>query len=154
MEPEIQGLKIRSMTERDFAGIDDCDRRITGKEWSGSASRRASSHFWTYYPPLSFVAEIDGKIIGFIIGSMGGPEYSLPVSGWVTALGVDPEYASRGIGPALLRAFVDVCDISRIPSRVMIPHNERFEKLLASLGFEHGQLIDYVRSPAALPGPR
>ena len=144
MEP-VQGLNIRSMTERDFAGIDDVDKRITGREWAGVAGRRASSHFWGYYPPLSFVAEVEGRIIGFIIGSMGGPEYSLPVSGWVTIVGVDPDYQGRGIGRALLKAFVDVCDISRIPSRLIIPRDEHFEKMLTALGFEQGQLVDYVR---------
>lgn len=116
-----------------------------GVEWA--ASRRASSHFWDYYPPLSFVAEVDGKIIGFIIGSMGGPQYSLPVSGWVTTMAVDPEYQRKGIGRALLKAFMGVCEISRIPSRMMIPRNEVFEKMLLELGFERGYLVDYVRKP-------
>ena len=144
MEP-VQGLKIRGMTERDFAGIDDVDKRITGREWAGAGGRRASSHFWGYYPPLSFVAEFEGRIVGFIIGSMGGPEYSLPVSGWVTIVGVDPDYQGRGIGKALLKAFVDICDTSRIPSRLIIPRNEHFEKMLLALGFEQGLLVDYVR---------
>jgi GNAT superfamily N-acetyltransferase len=144
MEP-VQGLNIRSMTERDFAGIDDVDKRITGREWAGAGGRRASSHFWGYYPPLSFVAELEGKLVGFVIGSMGGPEYSLPVSGWVTIIGVDPDYQGRGIGRALLKAFIDVCEISRIPSRLILPRNEHFEKMLTALGFEQGQLVDYVR---------
>ena len=146
MEP-VQGLKIRGMTERDFAGIDDVDKKITGKEWAGAASRRASSHFWGYYAPLSFVAEVEGRIVGFIIGSMGGPEYSLPVSGWITTLGVDPDFQNRDIGKMLLKAFIDVCEISRIPARMMLPRNELFEKMLLELGFEKGQLVDYVRRP-------
>ena len=40
MEP-VQGLNIRSMTERDFAGIDDVDKRITGREWAGAASQQS-----------------------------------------------------------------------------------------------------------------
>jgi hypothetical protein len=44
-----------------------------------------------------------------------------------------------------LKAFVDVCDISRIPSRLIIPRDEHFEKMLTALGFEQGQLVDYVR---------
>jgi len=135
------------MTERDFIGIDEVDKRITGREWAGVGVRRASSHFWGYYPPLSFVAEVEGRIIGFIIGSMGGPEYSLPVSGWVTTLAVDPKYQGRGMGRALLKAFTDVCEISRIPSRIMVPRNEQFQKMLLALGFEQGLLVDYVRNP-------
>ena len=141
----VAGLKVRNMTERDFADIDEVDKRITGREWAGVGGRRASSHFWSYYPPLSFVAEMDGKLVGFLIGAMGGPEYSLPVSGWVTTIGVDPEHQGQGIGQALLKAFIEVCDISRIPSRLMIPHNEPFEKMLLGLGFQHGRLVEYVR---------
>lgn len=144
MEP-VAGLTIRNMTERDFGNIDDVDKRITGREWAGVAGRRASTHFWGYYPPLSFVAEIEGRTVGFLIGAMGGPEYSLPVSGWVTVVGVDPDYQGRGIGKALLRAFVDVCDISQIPSRLLIPHNEAFERMLLGLGFELGHLVEYVK---------
>jgi GNAT superfamily N-acetyltransferase len=146
MEP-IQGLKIRTMTERDFIDIDDVDKKITGREWAGAGVRRASSHFWGYYSPLSFVAEVEGRIVGFVIGSMGGPEYSLPVSGWVTTIGVDPDYQGRGIGQALMKAFIDVCEISRIPSRIMVPRNEHFEKMLLALGFERGQLVDYIKKP-------
>ena len=146
MEP-VQGLKIRGMTERDFTGIDEVDKRITGREWAGAGIRRASSHFWNYYAPLSFVAEMEGRIVGFVIGSMGGPEHSLPVSGWVNIIGVDPDYQGRGIGRALLKSFVDVCETSRIPSRMIIPRNEHFEKILLAMGFEQGQLLDYVRKP-------
>jgi GNAT superfamily N-acetyltransferase len=144
MEP-VAGLRIRNMMERDFASIDDVDKRITGMEWAGVGGRRASSHFWGYYPPLSFVAEIDGQVVGFIIGAMGGPEYSLPVSGWVTTMGIDPDHQGKGVGTALLKAFIEVCDISRIPSRLILPHNEDFEKMLLGMGFERGQLVEYVR---------
>ena len=146
MEP-VEGLKIRGMTERDFAGIDEVDKRITGREWAGAGGKRASSHFWSYYAPLCFVAEVNGRIVGFVIGSMGGPEYSLPVSGWVTIIGVDPDYQGGGVGTALLKAFIGVCDKDRIPARLIIPQNEHFEKILLAMEFEQGQLVDYVRKP-------
>ena len=78
---------------------------------------------------------------------MGGPEYSLPVSGWVTIMGVDPDYQGRGVGTGLLKAFTGVCDKDRIPARLIIPRNEHFEKILLAMEFEQGQLVDYVRKP-------
>ena len=144
MEP-IQGLKIRSMTDRDFEAIDDVDKRITGRAWAGRVAERASTHFWGYHPDLCFVAEIDGRVIGFVIGNMGGPKFSLPVSGWVNTLGIDPDYQGKGIGLALMKAFVDVCQTNRIPARFIVPPNKQFEKMLVELGFEQGPLVDWVR---------
>jgi GNAT superfamily N-acetyltransferase len=146
MEP-IPGLKIRLMTDRDFEGIDDVDKRITGKEWAGTVVERASSHFWGYHPDLCFVAEIDGRTVGFLIGNMGGPKYSLPVSGWVNIIGVDPDCQGKGIGWALMKAFIDVCQKNRIPARFMIPRNKPFEKMLLDLGFGQGELVEWVRKP-------
>lgn len=146
MEP-IPGLKIRLMTDRDFKGIDDVDKRITGKEWAGPVVERASSHFWGYNQDLCFVAEIDDTIVGFLIGNMGGREYSLPPSGWVNIIGVDPEHRDRGIGWALMKSFIDVCQRKRITARFLIPRNKPFEKMLSDLGFGQGELVEWVRKP-------
>lgn len=146
MEP-VQGLKIRAMTDRDFSGIDEVDRRITGKEWAGAVVHSASSHFWGYHPELCFVAELDGQIVGFLIGNMGGPKFSLPQSGWVNIIGVDPDHQGQGIGRAMMKAFIDVCRKNRVPARFIIPRNEPFEKMLLDLGFRRGQSVEYVRDP-------
>jgi len=147
MEP-VQGLKIRMITEKDMPAIVEVDKRISGRERVSSDRKAASSHFWTYYPPLSFVGEVKGKIVGFVIGTIGGPEFSLPVSGWLNIVGVEPEYQGRGVGKALVKHFIDTCQKDRIRARCMIPRRTgRFEKMLLALGFEHGELVDFVRDP-------
>ena len=147
MEP-VQGLKIRIITERDLPSVVEIDERITKREGVSSDRRAASSHFWTYYAPLSFVCESKGKIAGFLIGTVGGPEFSLPMCGWINIVGVDPEYQGQGVGKALVKHFIDTCQKEKIRARCLIPRRTgRFEKMLLALGFKHGELVDFVRDP-------
>ncbi len=144
----VQGLKIRGIRQRDLPDILEVDSRITGRPGPSRDRPVASSHFWTYHPPLSFVAELNGRIIGFVIGTLGGAEYSLPVCGWINIVGVDPDYQGQGVGRALVMHFLNTCQKTGIRARCMIPRRTgRFEKMLLSLGFKHGELVDFVRDP-------
>jgi ribosomal protein S18 acetylase RimI-like enzyme len=50
----------------------------------------------------SLVAELDGKVIGFIIGDASRWEYGVPENiGWIDTIGVDPEYQREGIAKIL-----------------------------------------------------
>ena len=147
MEP-VQGLQIRIITDKDLPAIVEVDKKITGRERVSSDRPAASSHFWTYYAPLSFVAEVKGKVAGFVIGTIGGPELSLPMCGWINIVGVDPEYQGQGVGKALVEHFIDTCQKERIRARCLILRRTgRFEKMLLALGFKHGELVDFVRDP-------
>jgi ribosomal protein S18 acetylase RimI-like enzyme len=151
----IEGVNIREMTERDMAALVQIDKRITGRDRASSWPQKVSSHFATYYPPLSFVAEIDGKVIGFILGVIMGAEYSLPLSGWINIIGVHPEYQGRGVGHMLTRAFIDECHHRGIKARLMVRQgDDRLKRMRLSLGFQQGELVDFVRGfPLERRGP-
>jgi ribosomal protein S18 acetylase RimI-like enzyme len=152
---QIDGVNIREMTERDLAALVKIDKRITGRDRASSWPQKVSSHFATYYPPLSFVAEVDGRVVGFIIGVIMGAEYSLPLSGWINIIGVDPDYQGRGIGRLLTRAFFEGCHHRGIKARLMVRQSdERLKKMLLSLGFRQGELVDFVKGfPSERRGP-
>lgn len=53
-------------------------------------------------PPASLGAEVDGELVGFIIGEIRAWEFGHGERvGWIRALGVDPRYQGRGIGRRL-----------------------------------------------------
>lgn len=53
--------------------------------------------------PLSFlVAEVDGRVVGYIIGTVRFPNV-----GHVLAIGVEPEYRGKGIGTALMKSIFE-----------------------------------------------
>jgi len=145
MEP-VEGLRIRTMTDKDMAAMVEVDKKIVGKDRIASWPQKVSSHSKTYYPPLSFVAEVDDTVLGFIIGVIMGAEYGLPLSGWINIIGVDPEYQGRGLGTILLRSFIEACHRRGIKARLMVRQkDERLKKLLLSLGFQQGDLVDFVK---------
>ena len=142
----VEGLTICNMTDNDMAAIVEIDKKIVGKDRVTSWPQKASSHFKTYYPPLSFVAEVDERVVGFIIGVVMGAEYALPLSGWINIIGVDPEYEGRGVGGMLLGSFIRACHQRGIKARLMVRQkDERLKKLLLSLGFQQGDLVDFVK---------
>ena len=145
MKP-VKGLRIRTMKDSDLAPIMEIDKKVVGKDRISSWPQAVSSHFRTYYPSLSFVAETDDRVIGFIIGIILGAEYDLPLSGWVNIMGVDPEYQGRGVGRMLLRSFIEGCHQRGMKARVVVRQkDERLKKFLASLGFQQGDVVDFVK---------
>jgi ribosomal protein S18 acetylase RimI-like enzyme len=58
----------------------------------------------------SFVAEIDGKVVGFMICNIISCGFGLlDISAWIVTLGVDPEFMGQGIGKSLAAEIVKVC---------------------------------------------
>jgi ribosomal protein S18 acetylase RimI-like enzyme len=49
----------------------------------------------------SFVAEIDGKVVGFMISHIVYGGFGLEKSAWIVTLGVDPQFMGRDIGKKL-----------------------------------------------------
>lgn len=97
---------IRSMTIKDLQRITEIDTKVLGKE---------RSDYWEMKlimvekrsPLASLVAELDGKVVGFIIGDASGWEYGAPDNvGWIDTIGVDPEYQRRGFAKLLLTEMV------------------------------------------------
>ena len=81
---QINGVKIRQMTDQDWESISEIDRNITGNPRAPSWPQRASSHLKTYSPDISFVAEIEGRVVGFILAGIRGAETNS--TGYVAAV--------------------------------------------------------------------
>jgi ribosomal protein S18 acetylase RimI-like enzyme len=60
-------------------------------------------------PRSSLVAEIEGKVIGFVIGDARGWEYSVAENiGWIDTIGVDPECQRKGIAKMLMTEMINI----------------------------------------------
>ena len=87
---------IRRMTEKDLQGIKDIDRALVGPERALSWPLRVEALWWVYRPALNFVAEVNGKIVGFLLGDVRGAEYGTDMRGWIDMMGIAPKHQHQG----------------------------------------------------------
>ena len=52
---------------------------------------------------VSFVAELDGEVVGYMITYIIHGGFGLEKSAWIGLFGVDPKYMGRGIGKMMAR---------------------------------------------------
>jgi len=96
-------------------------------------------------PMSSLVAEVNGEVIGFVIGDASGWEYGVPENiGWIDTIGVDPSWQRKGIAKLLLTEMINnlkKVGVEKIYSFV----NWRDWSLLRffdAMGFEKGDMIN------------
>jgi ribosomal protein S18 acetylase RimI-like enzyme len=97
---------IRRMTSQDLDRIVEIDTKVLGQ---------SRPEYWEMKlelvekrsPMASLVAELDGKVVGFVIGDASGWEYGAPENiGWIDTIGVDPAYQRKGIAQTLMSEMV------------------------------------------------
>jgi predicted N-acetyltransferase YhbS len=105
-----------------------------------------SDHIGSIEAQLSIIAEVDGRVAGFVMGEMQGAD------AYLHELDVSTAYQRRGAGAALVRAFVDA---ARAKGAAVVylstfrdpPWNAPF---YARMGFRGIQRADYLPWMAAI----
>lgn len=146
MATEKGKVKIREMTEADLPKVKEVDRALVGSERALSWPLRVEAHWWVYRPLLNFVAEIDGEVVGFLLGDIRGAEYGTDISGWIDMMGVAPRYQRRGIAKMLVDAFYKECLKNKVKTRVIIREDDkRLVGFWTAVGFQKGKLVSYEK---------
>ena len=145
---ERDGADVRSMVPVDLDAIARIDREITGRDRRDYITARLSEAMDDAGVRVSLTARRDGTIVGYLmaradLGDFGRTE---PVA-VIDTLGVDPEYARRGVGRALLaQLFANLGALRVERVETIVPQRE-----LALLGFLHAsgfapsQRLSFVR---------
>jgi predicted N-acetyltransferase YhbS len=99
-------VKIRSLSQGDLEAIVEIDEKVLGerrKDYWQNKLRLMSDKSSL----VSLVAELDGKILGFILGDVSGWEFGVPDTiGWIDTIGVDPAYQKKGLATALANELI------------------------------------------------
>ncbi len=141
---EITNPIIRPVRKEDYVQIAEIDKKTTGRDRLDYWRLRTEAAL-TESSVISLVAEVDGKIVGFILGYIGGWEYTAPENvGWINTIVVTPEYQRRGIGQMLLNEMVEYMKKSGIKSIYAFVYWRDFDLLrfFDSIGFEKGDMIN------------
>lgn len=64
--------------------------------------------FLNHFHDTSFVAQKDGRMIGFLIGFLS-PSPKLQNEAYVHFMGVHPDFRKKGIGKTLYERFFEIC---------------------------------------------
>jgi len=101
----LSGVNIRPMTVDDVGAIVEIDLKVIGKSRPDYWKKMVPEN--PQYPFLSLVAEFEGKVIGFVLGEVSGWEFGVPDTiGWLSIIGVDPDYQHKGVARRLSQEFV------------------------------------------------
>jgi len=98
---------------------------------------------------LSCVAEIDGKVVGFIWGRLAFAGIPVDEVGIIHVLIVDPEYQKQGIATKLVDALAERCHARGVETvRAVIDERHwELQNYFQGLGFHRSELAIYTRTP-------
>ena len=96
-------------------------------------------------PWMSSVAEMDGRLVGFLFGWVGESEFGITgATGWIDMIGVDPAYRGRGVGQALVERFInggrELRAIQKVATLIDLGQAD-VREFFTRLGFHHGPMI-------------
>jgi ribosomal protein S18 acetylase RimI-like enzyme len=152
-------IKIRPMERRDIEGVLAVYSKIREEKIPGTKRSRLSYRGTMTYEEvastnpggpldLSFVAEANGQVIGFIWGRLAFAGIPVDEVGIIHMLIVDPDYQRQGIASRLVDALAERCH-ARGVNTVRAVVNERHWELqnyFQSLGFYRSELVTYTRT--------
>ena len=140
MEPAIRPMEVR-----DFAAVYELGLRsykVTDKPYNYWSIREVADHL-ERNPGLCFVAEAEGRVVGFLLGD---EEFEiLDDTAHLEWIAVDEAYRRHGVAQRLLSE--GVAAVERLGKRAVVADvasdNPYSRGLAAKLGFEEGLSVTY-----------
>jgi ribosomal protein S18 acetylase RimI-like enzyme len=96
----VASIIVRRLRKKDAAAIGKIDAAIT-KEASNLDYKRIVEEELKRETDASFVAEVDGDLVGYMISYITHGNFGLNSCAWIAMFGVDPKCMGQGIGKRL-----------------------------------------------------
>lgn len=140
--------EVRAMSAEDLPAIVRIDRLLTGSDRGDYMREQLAEALDDSAIRISLVARVDDTVVGYLmartdLGDFGRTE---PVA-IIDTIGVDPEYAHRGVGRALVsQLFVNLgaLRVERVET-IIAPRDLRLLGFLYDCGFAPSQRLAFVR---------
>ncbi|HEU66008.1 MAG TPA: GNAT family N-acetyltransferase [Chloroflexi bacterium] len=141
-------VTIRRMTHDDIHEVLALDRIIRGLKSDVIKYEDMASANPGTPPDLSFVAEVDGTIVGFSINRSMYLMVPLTEVCIIHAILIHPDYRGRGIGKKLIQALLNHCKTEGVPTvRALIPEgNKELQALFEREGFKRSRIINFDKT--------
>jgi len=140
-------VNIRRMGRSDIDAVLAIDRKVSGGQGLITYRDMVAADPGGALD-LSFVSEVDGQVVGFILARLtyvGVPFIELAI---IQAVVVDPDYQRRGMASRLVNALLGHCHAEGINTirAVLDERNTELKRFFQRLGFRRSELINYTRT--------
>jgi predicted N-acetyltransferase YhbS len=103
----MENLQIRALRKEDLEAIVEIDEKVLGENRAGYWKRKLEL-MNNRLSQISLVAEVEGKVVAFILGDVSGWEFGVPETiGWIDTIGVEPSYQKKGVATALAHELIN-----------------------------------------------
>jgi ribosomal protein S18 acetylase RimI-like enzyme len=102
---DLSGITMREIRESDVDFIVEIEEMNLGirrpNYWKRELQKNREGRFLG-----SRIAELNGRVAGFILGDIGSREFGMPENmGWIHTIGVHPDYQHQGIARLLFNDY-------------------------------------------------
>ena len=143
----MEKLIIRRLGKQDLTDISKILKAITEKRGTIDYQRAVEEEVKNR-DRVSFVAELDSKVVGFLITYILYGGFGLEKSAWIGLFGVDPKYMGQGIGKRMAQeVFKEFkkMDIQNIYSSVKWDSTDLLS-FFKTLGFDRSDFVNLEKA--------
>ena len=93
----------------------------------------------------SLVAEVEGTVVGFILGEVSGWEFGVPDNiGWIETIGIDPVYQKKRLATALAQELIKNLKVIGVRTIYTLVSWDDWDLLqfFHAMGFTRGDMIN------------
>ena len=143
-----KNVYIRNLDKNDLNAIVAIEDRVTGIARRAYWEKRIEISEAIRPHWASLVAEVDNRVVGFLLGRAGELEFGLPGTvAWIEIIGVDPAYRKRGIARSLLEQFTSSAEDHGVKTIFTLVGRDQPEikNFFNSLGFAQGEMVHFQK---------
>jgi ribosomal protein S18 acetylase RimI-like enzyme len=136
-----KAVKIRRLTSSDVAST-------LGIWWANIPDKNVMVSQLESPLDLSFIAEYEGILVGFVLAKLEFSGYPTTGTGIVFLMAVNPDYQKHGIGTMLIEALEKYAGSKEISTiRVVVPQTDvKNIKYFSKVGFKKSVMLNYDKA--------
>jgi ribosomal protein S18 acetylase RimI-like enzyme len=144
----IGSVTVRSLEDTDIGAITSLDEKVSG-EYRPDVWEARAGYYLRRDPESSAVAEVDGKVVGFMLGEVRSGEFGLEeATGWIEVMAVNPAMRGRSIGRLLADHVLEHFRAQGAKTvRTLVDEDmEGIAQFFSALGFEPATMRPFVKT--------
>lgn len=143
----LKQINLRMLAPEDLPQVMAIDAKMgphRGKEYWQKKFELAENR-----PPMaSIVADLDGRVVGFVMGEVSGWEFGVPEDyAWLNIIGVDPDFEGMGVGRLLVEELLHQFKMIGVTTVYTVVNwaDPKLIPFFSRMGFHRGDLVNLER---------